>query len=256
MKVREINESGGRKDPNYKGATFGDEAQATHSDHRGFVGGLWSEMGEMQLNFLKNKGLKTDHKFLDVGCGCLRAGRYLVDYLEADHYYGIDVNTSLIELGYNDELTDAQRQKLRPENLLATDRFNIDFDEKFDFAIAQSVFSHIHLNNMKLCLHRVAKVMKPGGSFFVTFFEMDKHVEIDTVRGNKYYERNTYYYKKSDMAWVADNSQWDFEYIGNWNHPRNQKMVRYTRTSGAQSSKKSKGILPRLISKTKRLLAG
>lgn len=229
MLIREINESKGRVDPDYAGLKFDNAGVGTPSNHRRHVGGLWDEMGELQLNFLKEAGLRPNHTFLDVGCGCLRAGRYLVDYLDTNNYYGIDVNATLIEQGYKEEFTDALRARLLPRNLLATDRFNIDFDQTFDFAIAQSVFTHIHLNNMKLCLHRVAKAMKPGGSFFVTFFEMDPSAEIDEMQGKKFYERNLYYYKKSDMEWVADPAQWNFTYIGNWNHPRNQRMVKYVR---------------------------
>ena len=34
-----------------------------------------------------------------VGCGCFRAGRHFVDYLESGHYYGIDANDDIMQAG-------------------------------------------------------------------------------------------------------------------------------------------------------------
>ncbi len=50
--------------------------------HRGLVGGLWDELGKLQLDFLTESGLKPSHKLLDIGCGCLRGGVHYVKYLE------------------------------------------------------------------------------------------------------------------------------------------------------------------------------
>ena len=32
--------------------------------HRGFIGGLWDELGQLQLEFLIKSGLKQNHKLL------------------------------------------------------------------------------------------------------------------------------------------------------------------------------------------------
>ena len=57
------------------------------------------------------------------------------------------------------------------DHLRATDRFDCDFGVKFDYAIAQSVFTHVSLNHIRLCLYRVARQMQPEGRIFATFFE-------------------------------------------------------------------------------------
>ena len=164
--------------PDYENVEFTEERVARGA-HRGFVGGLWEEMGQMQLDFVRQQGLEPGHRFLDVGCGSLRAGRLLVDYLDPGHYYGTDINHELIEAGYATELTDEQRVRLPEANLRSTDRFDNDFGVQFDMAIAQSVFTHVPLNHMRLCLYRVAKVMRPGGRFYVTFFENGRDFPLD-----------------------------------------------------------------------------
>ena len=58
--------------------------------HREQVGGLWDEVGALQIDFLRAQGLRPPDTLLDVGCGCLRGGVHLVGYLEPGRYYGID----------------------------------------------------------------------------------------------------------------------------------------------------------------------
>jgi SAM-dependent methyltransferase len=198
---------------------------------RKFVGGRWDEMGKLQSDFLIDQGLKPEHQFLDVGCGSLRAGVRLVDYLKPGNYYGIDINPEVIRVGYDDELTDEQRDRLPSTNLHATDRFDADFGVKFDMAIAQSVFTHVSLNYVRLCLYRVAKVMAPGARFFATFNERPKHFPVDGTRGKRYTERNVYWYYRQDLRWAARFSPWEFRYIGDWGHSRGQMMVEFTRRS-------------------------
>jgi hypothetical protein len=122
-------------------------------------------------------------------------------------------------------------------NLHSTDRFDNDFGVAFDVAIAQSVFTHLPLNMMRLCLYRVAKVTRPGGRFYVTFFERDPDFPLDQVKAPEsasdsrdlWTERNSFWYYRDDMRWVAERSPWQCGLIGEWDHPRGQVMVEYTR---------------------------
>lgn len=228
-KIERRLEAPGHENPDYQGFEVTDDRRE-RKIHRMFVGGKWDQLGKMQLEFLKGQGLTPQDRLLDVGCGAFRAGRHLVDYLEPAHYYGIDINHSLIETGYEHELTEAQRERLPPENLHSTDRFDGEFGVQFDLAIAQSVFTHIPLNMMRLCLYRIGKVVKPGGKFYVTFLERGPEFPLDGIaKGRLYTERNAFWYYRNDLRWVARRTPWSFRYIGDWNHPRDQRMVEYTR---------------------------
>ncbi len=218
-----------RDHPRYEGRDFTDD-EVAHRGHRKYVGGKWDEMGQLQLDFLVAHGLRPDMRFLDVGCGSFRAGRHLVRYLEPGHYYGIDINEHVIETGYTVELTDEERSRLPLENLRMTDRFDADFGVRFDMAIAQSVFTHVSLNHIRLCLYRVAKVMRPGGLFYATFRERPRDYPIDGMAPNFYTERNEFWYYRRDLKWAAERTPFEYRYIGNWDQPRGQRMVEYTRT--------------------------
>ncbi|NHC23983.1 class I SAM-dependent methyltransferase [Nocardioides sp. IC4_145] len=215
-------------EPDYQAWSFSDAARA-RGRHRDSVGGKWDEMGQLQLDFLLGQGLEPSMRLLDVGCGSLRAGRLLVPYLDPGHYYGIDIGHDIVQAGYDLELDDAARERLPVQNLRITDRFDADFGVPFDMAIAQSVFTHVSLNHIRLCLYRVAKVMKPGGKFYATFSEKPKDYPVDGTWGRAYTERNVYWYYRRDLRWAAERTPFEFRYLGAWGHARNQKMVEYTR---------------------------
>lgn len=220
--------------PDYANREFTDDEVAA-GYHREFVGGKWDEHGLHQLEFLRGRGLQPQQRFVDVGAGAFRAGRHLIDFLEPGRYYAVDANVSLLETGYEVELTDEQRARLPLANVRANDRFDVDFGVQFDMAIAQSVFTHLSLNHLRLCLCRLGRVMRPGGTFYVTFFEQPKSTPIDAItqvgdEGRpKFYERNVFWYYRDDLRFATKDLPWSYEYIGNWGHPRGQRMVAYTR---------------------------
>lgn len=219
--------------PDYSGEVLDDDAIA-RGEHRDFVGRDWNGHGQRQLEFLKEHGLEPHHRLMDVGCGSFRAGRHFIDYLEPNNYYGVEANHSVVQAGYDVELNDEQRAKAPVENFRANDRFDVDFGVQYDFAIANSVFTHVSLNHLRLCLYRLDKVMAPGGSFYATFFVRPKDYPLDGVRSTKkgkgfFSEKNVYWYYRSDIKWGAQYGDWKYEFIGAWGHPVGQKMARYTK---------------------------
>jgi hypothetical protein len=50
----------------------------------------WEDVGRMQFEFLLREGLQPHHHLLDIGCGSFRGGRFVIDYLQEGHYFGID----------------------------------------------------------------------------------------------------------------------------------------------------------------------
>ncbi len=214
---------------------------AMHADvrdgrHREAIGGLWDEVGDLQIGFLIAQGMQPGHRLLDVGCGSLRLGVRAVDYLDAERYYGSDLNEVLIRVGYEQELTEPQKAKLPGSHFGVSADFNFDFlSQSMDFAIAQSVFTHLPLNHLRRCLHNLAPHMAEGGRFFVTYFEclddQDIFAPLVQPRGGvvTYDYQDPYHYRLSDLAWAVDAAQWAFEPIGEWDHPRGQRMACFRR---------------------------
>lgn len=215
--------------PDYDAGRSFTPEEIANNKHRKYVGGRWEEAATHQHDFLVQQGLEPQHRFLDVACGSFRAGRRLIEHLNPGNYYGVDINADLLSVGYDEELTDEQRSRLPTENLRVTDRFDCDFGVGFDMAIAQSLFTHVSLNHTRLCMYRVAKVMNPGGKFYATFNERSSDFPVDGFQRKRATERNPFWYYAEDMRWASSFSPWKFRYIGDWGHPRQQKIVELTR---------------------------
>jgi len=203
--------------------------------HRQHVGGAWDEIGRLQVDFLIARGLLPHHRLLDVGCGAMRGGVHAAAYLDAGHYYGIDVNDRLIHAALEVEVPQAGLQtKVPAANLHVTNRFDVPFDTTFDYAIAISLFTHLPLNHVRLCLFKVGQVMKPGSRLFATFFPVPENSPYDVrqrqVHVTTQAERDPFHYRPSELEWAASVGPWVFTYIGDWQHPRGQHMVEFRRT--------------------------
>lgn len=209
--------------------------QVARGNHREVVGGLWEKLGRLQLDFLVSRGLAPHHRLLDLGCGCLRASVLLVDYLESGHYFGIDVNQPLLDAGRRELAAAGLEHKLPLGNLVCSGSFDLSaFAEAFDFALAQSLFTHLPLNSIRTCLERLPPAMKPGGLLFATYFERTRawpegH-EITHPGGiTTHSDRDPYHYTVADFAHLCAGLPWTLEPIGDWGHPRDQKMLAFSR---------------------------
>ena len=203
--------------------------------HREVIGGMWDEIGRLQASYLIEQGLKPHHSLLDVGCGCLRAGVHFVDYLDADNYFGYDINSTLLEAGYTRELDDRLRSKLPRENLRCIEDFEASvFQQQFDFAVAQSVFTHMPIDLVSRCFERTADVLAPGASLYATFFEQGPEEPDDASichHGGVVSHRNRDPFHVRFSELVGCSHALTPLYVGEWNHPRGQRMVRFLRPS-------------------------
>jgi hypothetical protein len=191
--------------------------------HRQYVGGLWDEIGKLQFDFLLANGLEPQHVFLDVACGCLRAGVHFIPYLETGHYLGIDKEADLIRAGISEELGRALYDLKRPE-LIVSDAFEFErFSRKSTHALAQSLFTHLPPSMIMVCLKKLRAAMEMEGVFYATYFE----TAASRANPAKAHDHGLFYYTRQDMERFGSKTGWHAEYIGDWKHPRNQIIVRY-----------------------------
>lgn len=141
-------------------------------DHyRAYVGPplQYDFMGATQFRLLCGLGLCEEHRLVDIGCGSLRAGRYLIQYLLPGHYHGVDPNGWLWEQALDREIgrdVVALKQPVLSEQADFT-LAEIE-DGGMDFAVAQSIYSHTGADLMQRSLAAVARVLAPTGRFLFT----------------------------------------------------------------------------------------
>lgn len=212
------------------------DADVMAGRHRTAIGGNWEAIGQLQLDFLEARGLRPEHKLLDIGCGSLRAGVKLVRYLDAGNYYGTDINESLLDAGYERELApEGLKHRLPRANLVTEGDFDFSWcPVAFEFALAQSVFSHLPLVHLRICLERLHPHMTPGGSFFATFFQIPEHhhnAEPFRHAGGHttYGARDPYHHRLSEIEFACRYLGWEPVYVGDWGHPFAQRMMQFVR---------------------------
>jgi SAM-dependent methyltransferase len=224
--------------PNLYYNEAGVEARVKRGNHRAVVGDKWEEVGQLQFDFLVSRGLKPEHRLLDLGCGSLRAGVRLVRYLDPKNYYGTDISPSLLKAGYDTELAnEGLTDKLPRSHLVLTDG-GFDFSwcpVTFEFALAQSLFTHLPLSFLRACLERLHTFVVPGASLYATFFEVPQDHPVGQSFSHSggitsHEEKDPYHYRFADVERSCDGLPWRAIYIGEWNHPRSQHMIQFIRT--------------------------
>lgn len=199
--------------------------------HRAFVGGMWEEIGQLQFDYMNAKGLSPSDKFIDVACGSMRGGRHFIGYLEPGHYHGFDINRELIDAGLTHEIAPlGLLDRIEPHNLVAAEGFAFPSDWRdMDSGLALSLFTHLTLNSIALCLTRLRPVMREGAQFYATIFEVEAQQQLSPLEHVPgivtHMCQDPYHYTRGDMEFVAAKSGWRVIDIEGFAHPRHQRMV-------------------------------
>lgn len=204
------------------------DAELEEGVHRGMVGGMWDEIGLLQYGYLKEQGLRPSQVLFDIGCGSMRGGLHFIRYLEPGNYVGLDINESLLKAG-EQEIAAAGLADRRPTLIQDAD---FDFDKigrKADVALAISLFTHLHVNFIIRCLSSLRPHLSKGGALHATFFECPEGRELEGIEQFPgkltHIDSDPFHYPPSMIRWMAEHCGYKLEHLGDWGHPRNQKMA-------------------------------
>lgn len=185
------------------------------------VGGMWKEIGELQFNFLIKQGLKPHHKLLDLGCGCLRGGLHFIRYLNQGNYCGLDISKEILEVG-REFLVKEKLVHKKPTLQVNRDlKFEELVPKKFDYILAQSVFTHMPLNDIEECFQNVHKIMRPESVFFATFNDGGQECFTNPCGTG-------FYYAFQVLKRLGENHKLRVEEVEDFRHPRNQSILKIT----------------------------
>lgn len=146
--------------------------QALHSEGI-FTGGppKYFEMaGRLQLAALLREGVYPWSKVLDVGCGCLRGGYWLIHFLDKGRYFGIEPHSVMLQKGIDRVLEPELLEEKQPR-FDTNDRFDFSvFGEKFDVLIARSIWSHASKAQVQLMLDGFAANSSREAFFMTSYY--------------------------------------------------------------------------------------
>jgi SAM-dependent methyltransferase len=195
----------------------------TKRDPKYAVGGSWLMSGPMQLERLQKYGLAPHHTVLDIGCGSLRGGVYIIGYLDAGNYTGTDISVDILDAGkkFLKEYDLVHKvPSLIPVN--GMDFRELPSGKKFDYLHAQSVLSHMPPEDIESLFANLHKVMHSDSQFLTSFF-LSKNDEI--YPGNN--SRN-FFYPLSWMEQVAARYGLVAQRVEDTPHYDKQKLLKIT----------------------------
>jgi hypothetical protein len=110
-----------------------------------FTGGhpaFFDEAGREQLAVLMDHGLTPASRVVDVGCGALRGGRWLIPVLDRGHYCGVEPNAAMLARGL-EGFVDPDIVAIKHPRFSINDQFDLSgFDMQFTHMIMRSVWTH------------------------------------------------------------------------------------------------------------------
>lgn len=138
-------------------------------DYKSFVGKSedYDLIGKQVFKVLLDEGLYSDDYLLDIGCGSLRLAKYAIPYLETLKYTGVEPNKWLVEEAIKNEISEDIINNKQPTFL-----YNGDFhfpEMVYNFIIANSIFIHASVSQIRECIENVTKVMNKNSTFIFNF---------------------------------------------------------------------------------------
>jgi cyclopropane fatty-acyl-phospholipid synthase-like methyltransferase len=185
--------------------------------YRAFVGPPedYDLVSAMAFNLLTTLGLRQHHSVLDIGCGSLRIGRLLIPYLNQEKYFGTEPNEWLIAEGIRRELGETLVQIKRPTFFLSDSPDTIvQANIPFDFALAQSIFSHCGLDLINGWLSAISRSLAKDGAVVATFLIGEE----DCTKTGWIYP-GCVNYRPATLERAANDANLRFEIL-DWKHPR------------------------------------
>jgi SAM-dependent methyltransferase len=172
--------------------------------------GLEREMGVFQLDYLKLHGLQPRHSVLDFGCGSLRAGVFIAQYLEPDRYTGADISQGRLDQG-RQRLEHMELSAKKARLVRLKDVELADFSgQKFDYVWAQGVLAHMPLEDIDRLLKNVHKLMGPESVFFVNY--------ADGAGSTYKTSLKDFYYNAAVIDGLCKQYGLKFERMSDWRH--------------------------------------
>jgi cyclopropane fatty-acyl-phospholipid synthase-like methyltransferase len=126
---------------------------------------LWESQRRFQFDFLTSHGLQPEHRLVDIGCGTLRGGIPLIEYLDDGNYTGIEARATVLDEGRK-ELLDAGLQEKHPVLINASDPANVELGAPVDVAWAFMALIHMPDAIADAYLELLARGLAQDGKFY------------------------------------------------------------------------------------------
>jgi hypothetical protein len=127
--------------------------------------------GQRWLEFLIKSGLKRSDRVLEYGCGSLRLGKSVIEFLEPEHYFGLDITDFFYLAGIENYLGQALLETKKPLfGVIGSDQHvRLKFDFKFDIGFSTLALMHVPPAEIDEYFRNVLELMHPDSVFYFDF---------------------------------------------------------------------------------------
>lgn len=102
----------------------------------------FEKTGRAELEALIRNGLSPWHKFLDIGCGAMCGGYWVMHFLNVGGYHGIEPNVDMFNKGVS-YILEPELIESKQARFDHNDQYDFSmFNTKFDYMFSQSIWTH------------------------------------------------------------------------------------------------------------------
>ena len=175
----------------------------------------FEEAGRQQLIFLLMSGLEPNSKLVDLGCGVLRGGYWIIHFLDPGCYHGIESHEQRLEIGRRTILEPSTLEAKRPRFDTNTNFDTGVFGVQFDIFFAYSIWTHASKHQIERMLDNFLRDSAPGAVFLTSILPAD-------WRNPDY--QGTRWFGTSHESDVAGCIHHDLQWVGRACRDRNLRM--------------------------------
>lgn len=174
-----------------------------------FLGGpheLFEDAGRKMLMLLLHEGMYPYSKVLDIGCGCLRGGYWIVRFLNKGSYFGIEPNKEMLFSGINN-LLNPDLVKTKAPTFDNNQIFDASvFSTKFDYFLARSIWTHASKQQISKMLNEFNENTTEHGVFLTSYLKATTTVDDYNDSGwvGKSHVSNDAGIVKHGFAWIEN----------------------------------------------------
>ncbi len=148
--------------------------------------------GENGRTELLTRGLRPEHRVLDIGSGIGNLALGLTDYLRGS-YDGLEIHPEAVAWCqraitpryplFRFHRADVASRAYNPRGRTAASEYRFPFpDRSFDFVLLASVFTHMLPDQVEQYLREISRVLAPGGTCVASFFLVNDDTRVGVER--------------------------------------------------------------------------
>ncbi len=145
---------------------------------------------------LLSRGLRPEHRVLDIGSGIGNLAIALTGYLTGG-YNGLEIHPEAVAWcqrtitprhpAFRFHRADVASRAYNPRGTVSASAYRFPFpDNSFDFVLVGSVFTHMLPDAVERYVHEISRVLAPGGVSVESFFLLNEETRAGVEAGRSF----------------------------------------------------------------------